>query len=61
MGPIKKIIRGVNKLSLKPCGFCFVEYFDREHAKKAIFELQYLEIEGSELKIDFDYGFQNGR
>ncbi|KAL0215746.1 hypothetical protein P9112_007930 [Eukaryota sp. TZLM1-RC] len=26
-GRIKRIIMGLNKKSLKPCGFCFVEYY----------------------------------
>ncbi|KAL0224097.1 hypothetical protein P9112_003487 [Eukaryota sp. TZLM1-RC] len=28
-GRIKRIIMGLNKKSLKPCGFCFVEYYTR--------------------------------
>ena len=31
-GPICRIIMGLNQKTKTPCGFCFVEYYRREHA-----------------------------
>ena len=31
-GPINRIIMGLNQKTKTPCGFCFVEYYRREHA-----------------------------
>lgn len=31
-GPISRIIMGLNQKTKTPCGFCFVEYYRREHA-----------------------------
>ncbi|KAL0214588.1 hypothetical protein P9112_006772 [Eukaryota sp. TZLM1-RC] len=33
---IKRIIMGLNKKSLKPCGFCFVEYYTRASTEIAM-------------------------
>ncbi|KAL0218512.1 hypothetical protein P9112_004165 [Eukaryota sp. TZLM1-RC] len=35
-GRVKRIIMGFNKKSLKPCGFCFVEYFTRASTEIAM-------------------------
>lgn len=29
VGPIKRIVMGVNANTKTPCGFCFVEYYSR--------------------------------
>ncbi|KAL0224233.1 hypothetical protein P9112_003623 [Eukaryota sp. TZLM1-RC] len=35
-GRIKRIIMGFNKKSLKPCGYCFVEYYTRASTEIAM-------------------------
>lgn len=31
VGEVKRIVMGLNKFELTPCGFCFVEYVSRVH------------------------------
>jgi RNA recognition motif-containing protein len=31
-GTIKRVIMGLNQVTKMPCGFCFVEYYNREQA-----------------------------
>ena len=28
IGPVKRVIMGLNQISKTPCGFCFVEYYE---------------------------------
>ena len=32
VGPVKRVIMGLNAITKTPCGFCFVEYYKSEHA-----------------------------
>ena len=34
-GQVKNVIMGLNKNNGTPCGFCFVEYYNREDAETA--------------------------
>lgn len=31
VGPVRRVIMGLNNITKTPCGFCFVEYYTREH------------------------------
>ena len=33
VGPVKRILMGLNRENLIPCEFCFVEHFTHEHAR----------------------------
>jgi nuclear cap-binding protein subunit 2 len=35
VGPVKKVIMGLNKITKTPCGFCFVVYFHHADAVAA--------------------------
>lgn len=35
-GTVKRIIMGLNQQTKQPCGFCFVEYYSREHASNCL-------------------------
>ena len=60
-GPISKVIMGVNKKTGEPCGFCFVEFFDRQSALNAINPNNRFIIDNSQVRADLDRGFDEGR
>lgn len=60
-GDIRKIIMGLDKNLMKPCGFCFVEYFTRREAEDCVKYLNGTALDERDIRIDFDWGFQEGR
>ena len=60
-GPIERIIMGLNKQTKEPCGFCFVEYYERENAKIAVQTLDNTYIDNRLIRVDWDTGFEEGR
>lgn len=48
---------GLNNKTFRPCGFCFVEYNNRDEAKLAIDCLNLALIDSKRIRIDWDYGF----
>lgn len=60
-GSIKRIIMGLDKIKKTPCGFCFVEFDERESATKSITFLNRTHLDGREIQIDIDAGFEDGR
>ena len=61
VGPIDRLILGLNKKFMIPCGFCFVIYFTREDAQRAINLLNKTRLDGNVIRVDFDIGFSEGR
>jgi nuclear cap-binding protein subunit 2 len=61
VGPIDRLILGLNKKFMIPCGFCFVIYFTREDAQRAINLLNKTLLDGNVIRVDFDIGFSEGR
>lgn len=60
-GDVKRIIMGLNRESKRPCGFCFVEYFDRESAENAINYVSGTHLDSRRVRADWDRGFEEGR
>mmetsp|Transcript_27912 Transcript_27912/g.88925 ORF Transcript_27912/g.88925 Transcript_27912/m.88925 type:complete len:244 (-) Transcript_27912:657-1388(-) len=60
-GPVKQIIMGLNRLSRRPCGFCFVEYFEGRAALNSVRLLNGTELDGQTIKVELDPGFIPGR
>ena len=60
-GAVKKIIMGLDKNTLTPCGFCFVEYYTRSDAETCVKYLNGTMLDEREIRVDFDWGFQEGR
>lgn len=60
-GEIKRLIMGLNKLTRKPCGFCFVEFYSREAAEWCTDVLTGLMIDERIVKCEMDVGFTEGR
>ncbi|KAG6604891.1 nuclear cap-binding protein subunit 2-like [Cucurbita pepo subsp. pepo] len=60
-GEIKKIIMGLDKNSKTPCGFCFVLYYSREDTEDAVKFISGTILDDRPIRVDFDWGFQDGR
>ena len=60
-GPINRVIMGVNKKTHEPCGFCFVEFFDRQSALNAVNPNNRFIIDNNQVRADLDRGFDEGR
>ena len=52
---------GLNKNTKTPCGFCFVEYFTREDAARAVDLLNNTILDNRVIRVDWDPGFVEGR
>ncbi|XP_059630977.1 nuclear cap-binding protein subunit 2-like [Cornus florida] len=60
-GEIKKIIMGLDKNTKTPCGFCFVLYYSREDAEDSVKYISGTILDDRHIRVDFDWGFQEGR
>ena len=60
-GEIKSLIMGINKKRKVPCGFCFMEYRNRESACLAYEYLNNTLLDGRMVRLDWDIGFSEGR
>lgn len=60
-GSIDRIIMGLDRNKLTPCGFCFVVYKLEEGSLNAMKFLQKTILDGQSLSIDLDPGFREGR
>ncbi|KAI3406373.1 hypothetical protein KGF56_000854 [Candida oxycetoniae] len=60
-GPIDKIIMGLDRNKLTPCGFCFVVYRSQQGSLNAMKYLQATILDGQNISIDLDPGFREGR
>ena len=52
---------GMNRQKKIPCGFCFVEYTNREDAARAVEVLNRTNLDGRLIRVDWDIGFSEGR
>lgn len=60
-GSVRRIIMGLDKFKRTPCGFCFVEYDERLSALKSITYLNRNQLDGRDIQVDIDAGFEEGR
>ncbi|XP_008809996.1 nuclear cap-binding protein subunit 2 [Phoenix dactylifera] len=60
-GEIKKIIMGLDKNTKTPCGFSFVLYYSREDAEDAVKYISGTILDDRPIRVDFDWGFEEGR
>ncbi|URE41237.1 Nuclear cap-binding protein subunit [Musa troglodytarum] len=60
-GEIKKIIMGLDKNTKTPCGFCFVLYYSREDTEDAVKYISGTMLDDRPIRVDFDWGFEEGR
>ncbi|KAJ6733976.1 20 KD NUCLEAR CAP BINDING PROTEIN [Salix koriyanagi] len=52
---------GLDKNSKTPCGFCFVLYYSREDTEDAVKFISGTILDDRPIRVDFDWGFQEGR
>lgn len=52
---------GLNNFTKRPCGFCFVEYYTREHAEACLKYISGTICDGRVIRCDLDHGFKPGR
>eukprot|EP00850_Spirogloea_muscicola_P022847 SM000314S12191 [mRNA] locus=s314:4197:6143:- [translate_table: standard] len=60
-GEIRRIIMGLDKNSMTPCGFCFVQYYSREDTEDAVKYISGTILDDRPIRVDFDWGFEDGR
>ncbi|XP_039267912.1 nuclear cap-binding protein subunit 2-like [Styela clava] len=60
-GDIKRVVMGLDKYKKTPCGFCFVEYYARDHAADAIRYINGTRLDDRVVRTDWDAGFKEGR
>lgn len=52
---------GLDRNTKTPCGFCFVIYHTRADALAAVRYLNGTKLDNRQLRVDIDYGFEEGR
>lgn len=60
-GPVKRIILGLDRNNKTPCGFCFVEFFERFDALLSKKFLDGAKLDDRFIRVDIDPGFREGR
>lgn len=61
VGPVKKIIMGLNRETKAHCGFAFVEYFSHEHAVACLKYISGTYCDEAVIRCELDAGFKPGR
>ena len=61
IGPVRRVVMGMDRFQKTPCGFGFVEYVHREDALLAIANLTSTMLDGRVIRVELDAGFQPGR
>ncbi|OTF78690.1 nuclear cap-binding protein subunit 2-like protein [Euroglyphus maynei] len=60
-GDIRRVIIGLDKFKKTPCGFCFVEFHEREDALRAMQWINGTRLDNRIIRCDWDAGFIEGR
>ncbi len=61
VGPVKRVIMGLNHKTKTPCGFCFVEYYTFEAVHACLKYVSGTVCDGRIIRADLDTGFKPGR
>jgi nuclear cap-binding protein subunit 2 len=61
IGAVKSVHMGLDRFRRTPCGFGFVEYYDRRDALEAVASLTGTKLDGRVIRVELDAGFQPGR
>lgn len=61
VGPVQRVIMGINRLNKTPCGFCFVEFYNQDHACAALKYVSETACDGRIIRCGWDSGFKEGR
>ncbi len=60
-GEVKRVIMGLDRNTRTPCGFCFVEYFDRSSALDCLKFVNGTKLDERVVRTDIDPGYLDGR
>ena len=60
-GEVKRVVMGLDKFKRTPCGFCFVEYYNRDEAEHAMRYINGTRLDDRIIRTDWDAGFIEGR
>lgn len=60
-GRVQTVIMGLNRKTRQPCGFCFVQYFQRSDAECCLKYLNQTLLDDRAIRCDWDRGFEEGR
>jgi len=60
-GDLKKVVMGLDRFKKTPCGFCFVEYYQRDDAENAMRYVNGTRLDDRVIRTDWDAGFEEGR
>ncbi|GAB1610256.1 hypothetical protein Ahia01_001419700 [Argonauta hians] len=60
-GDVKRIVMGLDKHKKTPCGFCFLEFYDRLDAEAAMKYVNGTRLDDRIIRTDWDVGFREGR
>lgn len=61
VGPVAKVVVGLDRFHKTPCGFGFVEYENRSDALAAVADLTGTKLDGRPIRVELDAGFKPGR
>ena len=61
VGPVKRVIMGLNRRTKTPCGFCFVEHYTADAALENVNRVTGLVLDDRPLRSELDFGFREGR
>lgn len=57
---MKRVIMGLNREKMTPCGFAFVEYYARKDAEDCVKWISGTKLDDRVIRTDFDFGFIEG-
>lgn len=60
-GEVRRIVMGLDKFKKTPCGFCFVEYYQRIEAEMSLRYINGTRLDDRIIRVDSDAGFIEGR
>merc|ERR1712048_1500242 len=61
VGDVKRVVMGLDKVNRTPCGFCFVEYYNRKDCEAAMRYVNGTRLDDRIIRTDYDAGFKEGR
>jgi nuclear cap-binding protein subunit 2 len=61
VGPVKRVIMGLDRVRRTPCGFCFVEFFASADAAASVNYLSDTAVDDQIIRVELDPGFRPGR
>ncbi|CAI8496977.1 Nuclear cap-binding protein subunit 2 [Pichia kudriavzevii] len=61
VGPVERVIMGLNAHDQSPTGFCFVIFKSPKGALNAVKYINKTKLNGKAIEIDLDPGFEDGR